>query len=403
MSAPLEGLHVLDMSWVMVGPVSGRVLADFGADVIKIESRGRIDPLRTLGPFKDGKPGPERSVSYHNLNAGKRSLAINLKHARGRELILRLVDWADVVLESFTPGVLESLALDYRRLRERKESIIMVSTSILGQTGPDAMGTSGVGTMGAAMSGASFMLGWPDRPPWGTFGPWTDGVAPRFIVASVLAALHRRSRTGQGCYIDVGQAEAGIQFMAPAYYEYAANGTIPERRGAAGSPLRSPEGVYPCAGEDRWVAIDASREEHWRAMRGCIGSALREAKFDTIVGRLRNREELDLVIANWTRPQDGAEVERRLQAAGVPAHLVSRGADLAADQDLRAANHLVRIEDPALGEAEIEGPRVTLLRTPTVPTRRGPLIGEHTNQILRGVCGLSESEIAELAEAGVLA
>ncbi|MGH7248360.1 MAG: CoA transferase, partial [Pseudomonadota bacterium] len=203
MSSPLEGVHVLDLSWVMVGPVSGRCLADLGADVIKIESHGRIGPLRTLGPFKDGKPGPERSVSYHNLNAGKRSVAINLKEPRGRELILRMVDWADIVLESFTPGVLESLHLDYANLKRRKGDIIMASTSILGQTGPHASGTSGVGTMGAAMSGASFLLGWPDRPPFGTFGPWTDGVAPRFIVASILAALHRRSITGEGCYIDV--------------------------------------------------------------------------------------------------------------------------------------------------------------------------------------------------------
>src|ERR1700675_2901211 len=143
MSTPLEGVRVLDLSWVMVGPVSGRYLADLGADVIKVESRGRIDPLRTLGPFKDGKSGPERSISYHNLNAGKRGVTINLKEARGRDLILRLVDWADVVLESFTPGVLENLRLDYHHLKQRKENIVMVSTSILGQTGPHAMGTSG--------------------------------------------------------------------------------------------------------------------------------------------------------------------------------------------------------------------------------------------------------------------
>lgn len=305
--------------------------------------------------------------------------------------------------ESFTPGVLETLALDYKHLRARKESLIMVSTSILGQTGPDAFGTSGVGTMGAAMSGATFLLGWPDRPPWGTFGPWTDGVAPRFIVASVLAALHRRARTGVGCYIDVAQAEAGIQFMAPAYYEYAANAAIAQRRGAAGSPFRSPQGVYPCAGEDRWAAIDASRDGHWRALRESIGGAIRDPKFDTIVGRLRNRGELDLAIADWTRAHDADEVERILQSAGVPAHVVSSAGDITRDSHIRAASHLRKIEDPVIGEAEIEAPRVTLHRTPTVPTRRAPLIGEHTHQILRGVCMLSDAEIAELNGAGVLA
>jgi benzylsuccinate CoA-transferase BbsF subunit len=403
MNPPLAGVHVLDLSWVMVGPVSGRYLADLGADVIKVESHGRIDPLRTLGPFKDGKPGPERSVSYHNLNAGKRSVAINLKDARGCDLVRRMAEWADVVLESFTPGVLENLKLDYAHLRERKPDIIMVSTSILGQTGPHARGTSGVGTMGAAMSGASFLLGWPDRPPFGTFGPWTDGVAPRFIVASVLAALHRRSLSGEGCYIDVAQAEAGIQFMSPAYYEYAANGTIPMRRGAAGSPLRSPHGIYPCLGDDRWTAVDASASGHWEALRGVIGGVLQNSAFDTLIGRLRNREELDNAISDWTRPRDAEAVEHELQSARVPAHVVSRGGDLARDAHLKAMNHLRKIDDPVIGEAEIEGSRFEMHRTPHASVRRAPLIGEHTAEILRGVCKLSDDEIAALEKAGVLA
>ena len=165
MTAPLTGIHVLDLSWVMVGPASGRTLADLGADVIKVESSKRIDPVRTLGPFKDGKTGPERSVSYHNLNAGKRCIALDIRKPQGRELVLRLSEWADVVLESFTPGVLEELKLAYRDLGVRNPKIIMASTAILGQTGPDGKGTSGVGTMGAAMSGATYQFGWPDRPP----------------------------------------------------------------------------------------------------------------------------------------------------------------------------------------------------------------------------------------------
>ena len=144
MAAPLEGVHVLDLSWVMVGPASGRYLADMGADVIKVESSKRIDPVRTLGPFKDGKTGPERSLSYHNLNAGKRCVAIDIRRPEGREIVLQLADWADVVLESFTPGVLETLHLGYSDLKQRNARIIMASTSLLGQTGPYAHGTSGV-------------------------------------------------------------------------------------------------------------------------------------------------------------------------------------------------------------------------------------------------------------------
>jgi benzylsuccinate CoA-transferase BbsF subunit len=403
MAPPLDGVHVLDLSWVMVGPASGRYLADLGADVIKVESSKRIDPVRTLGPFKDGKTGPERSLSYHNLNAGKRCVAIDIRAPEGREIVLRLADWADVVLESFTPGVLETLHLGYSDLSRRNQRIIMASTSLLGQTGPYAQGTSGVGTMGAAMSGATYQIGWPDREPAGPFGPWTDAVTPRFIVASILAALHRRLRTGMGSYIDAAQAEAGIQFMMPSYYEYAANGTIPERRGVAGSPLHVPQGLFRCAGEDRWMAIDASDPTDWHALRGLIGDQLRDAKFDTIVGRLRNRAELEATIASWTREQEADAIEHRLQAAGVPAHIVSRSGDFARDVHLREAGHLNKMIDPVFGEAEIEGPRFSLDRTSLPPTRRGPRIGEHTKEVLATVLGMSESEIAQLSEAGLLA
>jgi crotonobetainyl-CoA:carnitine CoA-transferase CaiB-like acyl-CoA transferase len=400
---PLEGVHVLDLSWVMVGPASGRYLADMGADVIKVESSKRIDPVRTLGPFKDGKMGSERSIAYHNLNAGKRCIAIDIRRPEGREIVLRLTQWADVVLESFTPGVLETLHLGYSDLRQRNDRIIMASTSLLGQTGPYAKGTSGVGTMGAAMSGATYQIGWPDRKPAGPFGPWTDAVTPRFIVASILAALHRRSSTGMGCYIDVAQAEAGIQFMLPAYYEYAANGTIPERRGVAGSPMQVPQGVYPCSTEDRWIAIDASAHAHWEALRALVRGVLHDAKFDTIIGRLRNCAELEAAIAGWTREQRPEEIEHRLQAAGVPAHVVSGSSDLARDVDIVESRHLNKINDPVFGDADIEGPRFSLDRTRLPATRRGPRIGEHTNEVLATVLGMSETEIAQLSEAGVLA
>ena len=203
-------------------------------------------------------------------------------------------------------------------------------------------------------------------------------------------------------YIDVAQAEAGIQFMMPAYYEYAANGTIPERRGFAGSPLRVPQGVYPCSGEDRWVAIDASRPTLWEALRSVVGTPLRDAKFDTIVGRMRNCSELEQAIALWTQGQEAQALEHRLQMAGVPAHVVSRGDDLVRDADLRESAHFKRIDDPVFGEADIEGPRFSLDRTPLPTTRRGPRIGEHTKEVLATVVGLTETEIAQLDEAGVL-
>jgi benzylsuccinate CoA-transferase BbsF subunit len=315
---------------------------------------------------------------------------------------LRLARWADVVLESFTPGVLDDIGLGYAQLSSNNPALIMVSTGLLGQTGPDARGTSGVGTMGAAMSGATYLIGWPDRAPTGPFGPWTDSVTPRFIVASILAALHRRTRDGRGCYIDIAQADAGIQFVAPAFYESARNATIPERRSIAGSPLRPAQGVFPCASEDRWIAIDAPRTDRWTALRLVAEGALDEPAFDTLIGRMRRRAELDLAIADWTRPQEGAQLERRLQDHRVPAHIVSRGNDLAADPHLRASGYFRKIDDPVIGEAEIEPPRFTLARTPNPPTRRGPRIGEHTRDVLREILAMTDAEIDAITARGVL-
>ena len=255
--------------------------------------------------------------------------------------------------------------------------------------------------MGAAMSGATHQFGWPDRAPCGPFGPWTDGVAPRFIVASILAALHRRTRTGEGCYIDVAQAEAGMQFMMPAYYEYAANGKIPERRGVAGSPLRVPEGVYRCAGEDRWIAISASTRR--------IGMRFAQSSVVGCATRASTRCSAGFAIAPSSRRRSpdgratGVRCDRESPAnRGRSGSYRQPGRDLERDADLLDAGQFKKFTDEVFGEAEIEGPRCALDRTRLPGTRRGPRIGEHTKEILETVLGMSEKEIAQLSEAGVL-
>lgn len=400
MSAPLQGLRVLDMGWVMVGPTTGRYLADLGADVVKLESARRMDPLRYLGPFKDATPGLGRSLSYHNINAGKRSLTLDIKHPRGREIVLELAKWADVVIESFSPGVLDSLKLNYEHLSAVNPRLIMLSTSLLGQSGPHAAGTSGVGTMGASLSGATILLGSPEHRPCGTYGPWTDAIGPRFTAISILAALRQRAETGQGCMIDVAQAEAGIQFLTPAVYQYTVNGEVPQRSLDAEGPFKAPAGVFRCAGKDRWIAIDASADRAWKNLRTLIGASLADTKFDTLVGRLRHRAELKEAIGAWTQDRDADALEAQLQTAGVPAHIVSQSADLAADPDLR--EHYRTVPAPTIDQATIEGPRYALRRTPLRETDRGPALGEHTRDILSEVCGLDTGTIDELKSAGVL-
>ena len=402
MSAPLEGLKVVDMGWLMVGPESARYLADLGADVVKVESSMRLDPLRTLGPYKDGRSGINRSLSYHAINAGKRSIILDAKHPRGHEVLLTLVRWADVFVESFAPGVIDSLHLYYQKLRSENPALIMVSTSLLGQKGPKSRGTSGTGTAGSAFAGATNLLGWPDRPPAGPYGPWTDLATPRFVVASILAALHWRRTSGEGCYIDAAQAECGLQFLLPAYYDYAVNNRVPERRGAAGSPLRCPSGVYPCAGADRWVAIDASSDLQWRVFRRIVGDPLTRSEFDTLLGRLRNRERIERTIIAWTEARAPHVVERELQVAGVAAHVVSTSRDLAEDEDLRHAGYFQPIQDPEIGQTMTRGPQFRLTRTPHVPTRAGPRLGDSSDEILTSVCGYSALEVESLECDGVI-
>lgn len=402
MSAPLQGIKVVDMGWLMVGPESARYLADLGAEVLKVESSARIDPLRTLGPFKDGRSGHNRSLSYHAINAGKRSILLDLKHAKGREAFLRLVRWADILVESFAAGVIDSLGFSYADLQRENPALIMVSTSLLGRTGPEAKGTSGTGITGSAFAGATNLLGWPDRAPSGPYGPWTDSVAPRFIVASILAALHRRQRTGEGCYLDAAQAECGLQFLLPAYYDYALNQRVPERRGTAGSPLRCPSGVYRCAGDDRWVVIDASGDLQWQALRRVVGDPLTRSEFDSLLSRLRNRKEIDGAIAVWTEPQYPRAVEEKLQAAGIAAHVVSTSQDLANEEDLQHEEYFQSIHDQEIGGAITRGPSFRLQRTPHVPTRAGPRLGDSSREVLMLIGGYTASEVDALERDGAI-
>lgn len=402
MPAPLANIRVLDLSWVMVGPMSGRYLADLGAEVIKVESSRRLDPLRTLGPFRKGTPDPEGTLSYHNINAGKNSITLDLGSEAGRGIVRRLVRSVDIVIESFTAGTLDRMGLGWEQLKAENPRLIMASSCLFGQTGPERA-AAGVGTLGAAYSGASLLVGWSDRTPSGPYNAWTDSVTPRFILAGLLAALRRRARTGDGCLIDVAQAEAGLQFLLPAYYEYAVNGRIPERRGADVDPLRAPSGTFPCAGADRWIAIDASADRDWKALRALAAPVLDDPTFDTLVGRLRNRERLHRLLADWARDKDAQALEDGLQQRGVPAHVVCTCDELSTDPDLIADGYYSPVSDPVIGSFQLRNAQFRIHPAETVPARPGPRIGDSTEAILREIGGYSDDEITLFREAGALA
>ncbi|MER3421182.1 MAG: hypothetical protein C4290_11975 [Chloroflexota bacterium] len=401
-SLPLEGVKVLDFTWVMVGPIGVRYLADYGATVVHVESSTRIDTARTLQPFKNGQPGPERSGLYANVNAGKLGITLNLATAEGREVARRLAAWADVVVESFSPKAMRAWGLDYASLRAVNPRLIMMSTCLNGQTGPHAM-LAGFGTMGAALAGFVELAGWPDRSPAGPFGAYTDYVAPKFIAAALLAALDHRRRTGEGQYIDLSQAEASIHFLTPAVLDYTVNGHVQTRMGNR-SLTEAPHGVYPCAGEDRWVAIACASEAQWRALCEVTGHPewAADPRFATLNERIAHAEALDALLAAWTAPRDAEEIERLLQGAGVPVHRVATSADCFADPQLAHRGHFVTVEHPELGPVPVENSRLRLSRTPARIAWAGPTFGQHNDQVLREILGLSDEEIAHLVTAGAL-
>ena len=394
---PLAGIKVLDFSWAWAGPTITRALADFGATVVKIESGRRIDTARTIGPYWHGETGAETSGAFHNLNAGKLSVTVDLDTAGGRAVVLDLARWADVVTESFSPRAMTALGLGYEQLRRANPGLIMLSTCLMGQTGPLA-DYAGFGNLAAAWCGFTDLVGWPDRPPTGPFGAYTDYISPRLALATLLAALDHRRRTGAGQHLDVSQAEAALHFLAPALLDTEVNGSHWGRRGNVDAAM-APHGVYRARGEDRWVAVACEDDGQWRQLAHVVGRD--DLAGWTTAERLGRRRLLDEVVEAWTAERDAVAVQEELQALGVPAHAVQHSPECAVDPQLRHLGHFVTVEHPELGPVELEGPRYRLSATPGV-VGPPPALGQHVLPVLTGILGYDADRVGELLAAGAL-
>ncbi len=398
---PLEGIKILDFMWVMAGPASTRILADYGAEVVRIESPTRIDTARTLSPYKDNTLGPDSSGLFNNCNAGKLGLVLDLKSPRAKEVISDLVRWADVVTESFSPRAMRGFGLDYDVLRAIKPDIVMLSSCLMGQTGPLA-GIAGFGNMAAAISGFHNLTGWPDRPPAGPFGAYTDYVSPRFAAVAILAALDHRRRTGEGQYIDLSQAESSLHFLGPALLDYTVNGRCDERAGNT-DPRFAPHGVYPAAGEDQWVAIVCRDDREFASLCDTMSrdELASDHRFARAAERLNHRAELDELVAAWTRTLAPEVVEKTLQARAVAAHRVQNSSEILADRQFQYRKHFVELEHPTLSHFTVEGPRALLSRTPAEARRSAPTLGQDNAYVLEKILGYSEQRIIDLVVAGL--
>lgn len=398
----LDDVKILDCMWVMAGPTSTRILADYGATVVRIESTTRIDTARTLAPFYDGTIGPEHSGCFQNLNLGKRLLTLDPQQPAGREVFLDLVRWADVVTESFRPGTMRKWGLDYDTLRTIKPDLIMLSTCLMGQTGPLAS-FAGYGNLAAAISGFSNLGGWADRPPAGPFSAYTDYVAPRYIALAILAALEYRRRTGIGQYIDLSQGEATLQFLGPALLDYTVNGRVAGRMGNRDLSF-APNGVYPAAGDDRWVAITVATDAQWQSFCRVLGREdwLSNPQLATATQRLVAHDQLDAAISAWTATRDMDAIERALQAAGVAAHAVQNSRELCADAQLQHRGHFIAVSHPDRPQVTLEGTRFQLSRTPASFEDTAPTLGRDNEYVLRELLGYDEDRITALVAAGAL-
>lgn len=396
------GLKVVDFTWMIAGPVISQYLSTYGATVVHVECRRRPDPMRSMvGPFAGGRPGFDRAAKFVQVNTGKLGLALDLGVPAGLDLARRLVSWADVVVECFTPGTMERWGLDYPSLAASRPDLVYLSSSLLGRGGLYA-GYGGFGDMGAALSGFHAATGWPDRGPNAPYSAYTDAVLPPFAAAALLAALDDRRRTGRGQHIELSHLETGLHFLGAAVLEHSLTGQDLARRGNRGRAT-APHSVYPVAGEDAWIAIVCRDDADWEALCSVLGAPALAGRpeFAGCAGRLAAGNTLDQRIAGLTVGWEGGALMTALQERGVAAGLVQDARALLADPQLAALGYLQELDHPEIGRLRYEGPRF-LLNGAIARLRRGPLLGEHTRHVLYDLLGLDTATIDHAAACGAI-
>lgn len=396
-----DGIKIVDFTWMGVGPISVKFLADQGATVIHIESMKQPEALRVTPPFRDGIPGINRSAYQASFNNNKYGLALNMKHPLSKEVVDRLIQWGDIVAESFAPGAMERLGLSYEDLIKIKPDIIMYSTSQQGQTGRHAK-VAAYGTQLVSLAGFTHLTGWPDRTPVGPYGPYTDFPAPPIGAAAIAAALDYRRRTGRGLHIDLSQYESGVNCLAPVILDYTVNQRIQHAQGNRCS-YAAPHGIFPCRGNNRWCAIAVFDDSEWKALCNVMGNPAwaKKPEFSTLLLRKRNEDKLEKLLSKWTVNYDAEELMSKLQAAGVPAGSVENGEDIHQDPQLAHRHYLWELDHPEIGKHSYEAPPFIFSKTPAELNKAGPCLGEDTEYVCTEILGIPDDRFIELMTQGV--
>jgi benzylsuccinate CoA-transferase BbsF subunit len=386
----LKGIRILDFSWVLAGPYATRLLADFGAEVIKVQ------PLMP-------EAGDKFSRGYYNTwNRNKLGITLNLASPEGIALAKKLVAVSDAVVENFTPRVMANWGLDYENLKEIKPDIIMLSLSTMGSSGP-WRDYAGFGPTVQAFSGITRLTSFPGKPPPGLGTAYADHIAGLLACLALLSALEYRRRTGEGQYIDVSQVEAMASLLGDAILDYQIEGREVEAVGNS-STGAAPHGVYRCQGDDRWCAIAVFTDDEWQGFKRALDNPpwAGDKRFATLNGRLENKARLDRLVEEWTKKHTAEEAMALLQKQGVAAGVVQSAGDLAQDPQLNERGFFIELDHPELGKTVSDATPIRLSDTPARYSRPAPLLGQDNENVYGELLGLSETELGRLKKQGVI-
>lgn len=409
---PLEGIRVLDSTYVFALPYTGGQLADLGAEVIKIEGPGRPDITRgggLYGTFPDNEPGEDwwnRPSTYQLLNRGKRSLVLDMSREEGREIFREMVMVSDVVMENFTPRVMRRWGLDYPNLRKLRPDIIMVSNTGYGHgDGPyssyPAQATTQEGTHGHC-----WVTGYPGDEPSKAGRSFVDFLSTWSAMLAIGSALRYRNRTGRGQWVDIGMYQAGVMFLSEYLMDAIVNGREGERIGNR-HPYRAPQGAYPAAGEDQWIALSVEDDAQWQTLCRLMerDDLAGDAGLQTLAGRQQRHDEIDTAIGEWTRQQDKYDLMHALQGVGIASGPVLSGKDVHFDPHYRTRNFLERVqypEDSGMGERIIMGRPYKLSKTPLEVRGPAPKFGQDNVALLESLLGKPSEQVSAWADEAVI-
>ncbi len=402
-SKALQGIRVLDFTWVAAGPGTTKLLAINGAEVIKVESQQRLDTVRGLAPKVGDQVSPNTSLYFNNMNPDKNCILLDMNTSKGLEFARRLVAISDIVISNFSPRAVDKWGLDYDSLKRIREDIIVIHMPVMGLSGPRRH-YAGFGSGLKGITGLSTLMGFEGTIPVGPQGTYPDfGLNPSHAMTAVMAALHYRHRTGRGQSIDLSQYESVVNSTGTAILEYTANGRVTPRRGNK-NPHMAPHGVYPCAGEEQWIAIAVEDDAAWTRLCEVAEQPqwAADVRFTTLIGRQGHVDELDNLVVDWTRTKGAETLAIALQKAGVGAYKLLTVEDLFEhDEQMRAREHYTWLDHPEIGSAPVDNPGFRFDKLSTKPQRRAPLVGEHNDYVFHELLGLTYDEMNELILEGV--